>query len=161
VAVAVCAGEQAGPALAEAGLIAVDDWPHADTAEALRPMAEHGGPSSDGGWLVVADGQVVGDCGWRGGPDADGDVEIGYGLAPSARGQGLGTEAVGILVAWAEQQPGVRRVVARVQAGNTASLRLLHRLGFVEHPDSPPWVLCVRDPDHPVSALRVVGRHVC
>jgi RimJ/RimL family protein N-acetyltransferase len=45
--------------------------------------------------------------------------------------------------------------------GNEASRRLLRRLGFVEEPDDPPWVLAVRDPARPASALRVTGRHVC
>lgn len=161
VAAAVCAGEPPGPALAEAGLTAAGGWPHPGSAEALRPLAEHGAPGDDGGWLVLADGEVVGECGWRGGPDADGDVEIGYGLAAPARGRGLGTEAVGVLVAWAERQPGVRRVLARVLPGNQPSLRLLRRLGFVEQPDAPPWLLCVRDLDRPSSPLRVRGRHVC
>jgi RimJ/RimL family protein N-acetyltransferase len=91
----------------------------------------------------------------------DGGVEIGYGLAPSARGRGLGTEAVGVLVAWAEQQPGVRRVAARVQVGNEPSRRLLRRLGFVEQDEQPGWVLCVRDLEQPALPLRVAGRHVC
>jgi RimJ/RimL family protein N-acetyltransferase len=160
-AVAVCAEEPTGPALADSGLRPAAGWPHADSADALRPLAEHGRPGDDGGWLVVVDGEVVGDCGWRGGPDADGDVEIGYGVAAPWRGQGVGTEAVAVLVAWAEQQRGVRRVVARVVAGNEASRRLLRRLGFVDEPDDPPWVLMVRDARRPTSALRVRGRHVC
>lgn len=161
VAVAVCTGATVARPLQAAGLAAADGWPHDDTADALRGLAEHGAPGDDGGWLVVVEGQVVGECGWRGGADGDGDVELGYGLAPGARGQGLGTEAVGVLVAWAEQQPGVRRVLARVRVGGTASRRLLARLGFREQPDEPPWVLYVRDPAGPTSTLRVTGRHVC
>lgn len=161
VAVAVVAGEPADAALAVIGLRGAHGWPHGETAEALRALAEHGAAGGDGGWLIVASGEVVGECGWRGGADGAGDVEIGYGLAPAARGEGLGTEAVGVLVAWAERQAGVRRVVARTRVGNDASRRLLRRLGFVEEPDDPPWVLCVRDLDRPTSALRVTGRHVC
>lgn len=122
-----------------APLAAAADWPHADTLDALRPLAEHGAPGDDGGWLVVLSGAgdgtggtVVGDCGWLGGPGPDGDVEIGYGLAVSARGQGVGAEAVGLLCAWAVAQPGVRRLTADVLPGNEPSLRLLRRLGFVE-----------------------------
>ena len=39
-------------------------------------------------WLVVrrADGQILGDLGTHGPPDSEGCVEIGYSLAPSARG---------------------------------------------------------------------------
>src|SRR5690348_9097357 len=46
-------------------------------------------------WLVVrrADGRIVGDMGTHGPPDSAGHAEIGYSLAPSARGQGIGTAA--------------------------------------------------------------------
>jgi RimJ/RimL family protein N-acetyltransferase len=103
------------------------DWPHEDSYDALRPFAEHGG--GPGTFLVVEDGVVVGDCGWFGPPDEDGEVEIGYGLAPSARGRGLGTEAVRLLVEWVRGQ-GARSVRAEVLPGNETSLRLLARLGF-------------------------------
>lgn len=160
-AVAVCQGVAVDPVLRPLGLTAAPGWPHDDSADALRPLAEHGSPGDDGGWLVVVDGAVAGDCGWRGGPDAAGDVEIGYGLAASRRGQGLGTEAVALMLAWAEAQPGVERVLARVLSGNTASRRLLQRLGFREQPDEPPWVLAVRDLSRPDRTLQVRGRHVC
>jgi RimJ/RimL family protein N-acetyltransferase len=141
-------------ALAVGGLQAGPGWPHADTADALRPMAEHGDATC--AWLVVVDGAVVGDCGWAGPPDADGTVEIAYGLAPPARRQGLGTEAVAVLLTWTEQQPGVRTVAARVRVGNEASRRLLRRLGFVEEPAEPTWVRAVRG-----AGARIRGRHVC
>jgi ribosomal-protein-alanine N-acetyltransferase len=107
----------------------VPDWPHADTFDALRPLAEHPGFTGPGTFLVVADGQVVGDCGWFGPPDADGEVEIGYGLAPSVRGRGLGRQAVQALLAWVRAQ-GAMRVRAEVLPGNEASLRLLRGVGF-------------------------------
>jgi RimJ/RimL family protein N-acetyltransferase len=103
------------------------DWPHEDTYDALRPFAEHGG--GPGTFVVLEDGVVVGDCGWFGPPDEDGEVEIGYGLAPSARGRGLGTEAVRQLIEWVHAQ-GARTVRAEVLPGNETSLRLLARLGF-------------------------------
>jgi [ribosomal protein S5]-alanine N-acetyltransferase len=142
VAVAVVHG--AGLAAALAPLAAGEGWPHEDTADALRPLAEHGAPGDDGGWLVVVDGAVVGDCGWKGGPGPDGEVEVGYGVASAYRGQGLGTEAVGLLCAWAEQQPGVRRLLAQVLPGNEPSVRLLRRLGFVDDGASGPWRRMVR-----------------
>ena len=105
------------------------DWPHADTFDAFRALAEHPEHTGPGTFLVVVDGEVVGDCGWFGPPDASGEVEIGYGLAPSVRRRGVGTETVRALVAWAREQ-GATRVRADVLPGNEASLRLLHGLGF-------------------------------
>jgi [ribosomal protein S5]-alanine N-acetyltransferase len=63
-------------------------------------------------WLVIrrADGQIVGDMGTHGPPDGEGHVEIGYSLAPSLRGKGIGTAAVGALVGRIAAVPGIRRI---------------------------------------------------
>jgi RimJ/RimL family protein N-acetyltransferase len=158
VAAAVSAYEPVAAPLAAVGLRAGGGWPHEDTPDALRPLAEHGAAGDAGTWLVVVGGQVVGDCGWFGPPDEAGVVAIGYGLAVPARGQGLGTETVAVLAAWAEQQPGVRLVTAEVLPGNEPSLRLLARLGFRESGSHPPYLRLARA----VPGLaRPRGRHVC
>ncbi|HWH29872.1 MAG TPA: GNAT family N-acetyltransferase [Mycobacteriales bacterium] len=131
--------------LAALGLRPCTGWPHDDTASTL---------SGGGSWLVVRDGQVLGECGWKAPPDADGTVEIRYGLARPVRGAGVGTEAVALLVAWTERQPGVRGVAAEALVGNDASRRLLRRLGFVEHAVDGRTVRAERPG-------RVRGRHVC
>lgn len=83
-------------------------------------------------WLVVrrADGRILGHLGTHGPPDSEGCVEIGYSLAPSARGQGIGTAAVAVLVGRLAAVPGIRRLTAVTGARNTASRRLLERQGF-------------------------------
>jgi RimJ/RimL family protein N-acetyltransferase len=95
----------------------------------------------------VADGVVVGDCGWFGPPDEDGEVEIGYGLARSVRGRGLGTEAVALLLDWLATK-GAKRVRAEVRPGNAASFALLARLGFVIDDERAGHVVLVRDLAH-------------
>ena len=64
------------------------------------------------------------------GPPQDGTVEIGYSVLPRFQGQGYATEMVRALVDWALAQPGVSRIVAETLEANTASVRLLRRLGF-------------------------------
>ena len=83
-------------------------------------------------WLVVrrADGQILGDLGTHGPPDSQGCVEIGYALAPSARGKGIGTVAVAAFVSRLAAMPGIRRLTAVTDSENLASRRLLERLGF-------------------------------
>lgn len=78
----------------------------------------------------ASDGLAVGDAGFHGPPRPDGELEVGYALVPKARGAGLATEAVRLLIGWAWSQPGVRRIVARVDEGNGDSERLLQRRGF-------------------------------
>ena len=59
-------------------------------------------------WLIIgrADGRILGDLGTHGPPDSEGCVEIGYSLAPSARGRGIGTAAVAALVRHLAAVPG-------------------------------------------------------
>ncbi|MGH7912152.1 MAG: GNAT family N-acetyltransferase [Candidatus Dormibacteraceae bacterium] len=102
-------------------------WPHDDTADGLRLAVEQGQPA---GWLVVHDGQTVGDCGTHGPVDAEGRVEIGYGLAAPSRNQGLGTELVRAITGWLLTQPGVNAVRAHTLPDNRASRRVLERAGF-------------------------------
>jgi [ribosomal protein S5]-alanine N-acetyltransferase len=158
VAVAVVRGEDPAPALAALALRPGPDWPHEDTATALHGAAASPPPWRT--WLVaLPGGTVVGECGWKGWPDSRGEVEVGYGLAPASRRRGLGTEAVGLLVAWSLGPGGARRVAAEVDAANAASRALLRRLGFAEQGPGPDGVLrAVLDPARP-PGLR--GRHVC
>jgi RimJ/RimL family protein N-acetyltransferase len=147
VAVAVTSGTGLEHALGP--LHAAPGYPHADSADALRPHAEHGGPGpAHGTFLIDVGGIVVGECGWFGPPDDNGDAVIGYGLAPSARGTGIGSEAVALLCGWVEQQDGVRRVVAETLQGNEPSQRLLRRLGFTPDGGDPPYLRFVRDRRH-------------
>jgi RimJ/RimL family protein N-acetyltransferase len=109
-------------------------WPTAETPFAVGFRAE-GGLT----WLVVDDGgHVVGELGTKAPPDADGRVEIGYGLAGPARGRGLGTRAVATLVDWLVDQPDVTTLVAHVAVDNRPSQRLLERLGFQPEPGADP-----------------------
>jgi RimJ/RimL family protein N-acetyltransferase len=78
-----------------------------------------------------ADATVVGELGFHGPPRPDGTVEVGFALVPSARGAGLATEALELLLGWTIAQPVVRRVVARADPANGASRAVLARAGFV------------------------------
>lgn len=109
------------------GLRRGEGWPHADTLDALRMVADHGAEA----WLILEDGITIGDAGTHGPPDEHGDVEIGYGLAEPSRGRGLASEFVTALADHILAREGVRRVVARaVLAENLPSRRALERAGF-------------------------------
>jgi [ribosomal protein S5]-alanine N-acetyltransferase len=56
--------------------------------------------------------------------------EIGYLLAPEARGRGVMTRAVRLVVAWALDDLRLVRVQAFASPDNAASMALLERLGF-------------------------------
>lgn len=118
-------------------------WPQADTMDGLRREILLG--STPACWLVVHQGSVIGELGWKGGPSPDGTAEIGYGLAPAYRGQGFGTEMVAAFVQWATDQPEVRRVVAETLADNIASRRVLERSGFVVTSTADGFVYWLRE----------------
>ena len=84
-------------------------------------------------WLIVIreDGMGVGTVGFKGVPDGQGEVEIGYGIDPLYQGKGFMTEAVKAMVAWAFSKPECLTVTAVLSApDNFASHRVLEKSGF-------------------------------
>jgi RimJ/RimL family protein N-acetyltransferase len=120
----------AGPADAWA-----DDFPFEGDVGAvgafLRATAAFGEQRPFGFYRItrLSDGRAIGGLGFKGQPDG-GYVEIGYGLAPSARGHGFAAEAVTALLTVATDQ-GLSRVIAETTLDNVASQRTLVRAGFL------------------------------
>ena len=75
-------------------------------------------------------GAVRGGCGFKGPPDADGVVEITYGVDPAHQKRGYAMEAAQALVAFAFGSGLVRVVRAHTRPGNVASERVLAKCGF-------------------------------
>ena len=123
------------------GVEPVDDWPPVDTADALPFFLEQMQriPKMERwlAWYWIFPGKrreesiLVGNGGFKGPPDSDGVVEIGYYVRPTHRRRGYATEAVRCLVEHAFSCTGVKVVVAETQGDNAASLRLLENVGFV------------------------------
>ncbi|MFC9247550.1 GNAT family N-acetyltransferase [Streptomyces sp. NPDC057136] len=74
-------------------------------------------------------GQVIGGMGFHGVPDEHGQVTIGYGLAPEARGMGYASEALRALLEFARSQ-GVASVKADANLDNIASHRVMTAAGM-------------------------------
>ena len=92
----------------------------------------HGDQHPFGHYVIIrtADGQAIGGIGFKGQPDS-GTAVIGYGLAPSGRGNGFATEAARALVNLAREH-GLSRIVADTDRDNTASQRTLEHAGFTK-----------------------------
>lgn len=80
-------------------------------------------------------GELIGNCGifhsLRGlGADFDDLPEAGWILRHDHAGQGYAREAMEAVFGWFEHTQGPRRIVAIVEPGNSASLRLATKLGF-------------------------------
>lgn len=75
------------------------------------------------------DGRAIGGVGFHGPPDENGSVTIGYGLVPSARGEGHASEALRGLLLFARAH-GVTRVKGDADHDNIASQRVMTAAGM-------------------------------
>jgi RimJ/RimL family protein N-acetyltransferase len=83
----------------------------------------------------VGDGEPVGTVSWRSvtvyGPSPMSDTwQIGIELIPSARGQGLGTEAQRLIADWLFVTTPANRVEASTDVGNLPEQRSLEKAGY-------------------------------
>jgi RimJ/RimL family protein N-acetyltransferase len=106
----------------------------AAAALAFMEQAEQGRRAGFMITMAIVDtgsGALLGSCDIRcPDPDDPGLGEVGYLLAPEARGHGAATRTVGLLVGWAFDKLGMRRVQALVHPDNPRSAAVLERLGF-------------------------------
>ena len=88
------------------------------------------------GWYWVLSGEtresstLVGSGGFKGSPNQDGMVEVGYSVLPQFRRLGYATEAVAGLLFWAFAHVEVTTAMAETSRENVASPRVLRTLGF-------------------------------
>jgi [ribosomal protein S5]-alanine N-acetyltransferase len=110
----------------------VEGW--AGFPEALEPTLDATRRHDRDPWgshlfFDAADGALVGFGGFKGEP-RDGEVEIGYAVAPARQGRGLATAAARLLVERAARA-GVAVVVAHTLAEPNPSTSVLTRCGFI------------------------------
>ena len=75
-------------------------------------------------------GELIGECSVRWVSSEHRQAEIGFILHPDHHGHGYATEAAAALLALAFDGLRVHRVIGRLEARNTASARVLERLGM-------------------------------
>ena len=85
-------------------------------------------------WYLV-EKRLAGDellwiCGFKGIPDPNGEVEIGYSILSQFRNKGFATEAVTRLVSWALTHQHVNAVIAETLPYLKQSIRVLEKNGF-------------------------------
>ena len=101
-------------------------------ARALRLESEGDPQAQPTSYLIVRDqdSSFVGACGYKTKPGA-GRVEVGYGVAQSARGQGAATAALNLLAELAFAA-GASEVLAEIIPENIASIRVAQKAGFLQ-----------------------------
>lgn len=136
---ALCIAERAGQLARalNARVPAVWPPPHVDGVTAVFEAILEESPHLVGflGWYWIAttpDGvaHLVGFGGFKGAPDDEGWLEIGYAVSDDHKGQGYATRAVGALLTWAHAHDHVFGVSAQVRPANMASRKVLKRNGF-------------------------------
>ncbi len=83
-------------------------------------------------WLLMrkTDRVVVGSAAFKGLPNEDGEIEIGYGLGKEFEHNGYMTEAVARMCKWGLGQEGVKHIIAETDIDGYASQHILERNGF-------------------------------
>ncbi|WBW96962.1 GNAT family N-acetyltransferase [Oceanirhabdus sp. W0125-5] len=124
--------------LGKLGYKSSEDWPHPDffdflpvLKEQLKELRE---PSGFGAWIIARkeDMLIIGDAGFKGQPDENGVIDIGYGFVKSQRRKGYGYEAVKALIKWGLEQDNVNKIVADCLIDNIGSIRILQKVGMSE-----------------------------
>lgn len=85
-------------------------------------------------WTAIskAENKMIGDLCIIGEPNAQGEIEIGYGTYEEFQGRGFMTEIVGGIVKWTKMQTIVKAITASTDKTNTASFLVLERNNFIQ-----------------------------
>lgn len=108
------------------------------TAQATAAVAANKSedPGEAGEWFQFAIAErgtdrLIGDVGLYTPADRSEHWMLGYTIHPAERGKGLAVEAAGAVLAFTHARLGAPEVRASTLPANVASLRVLHRLGFI------------------------------
>lgn len=111
-------------------------WPVRDrsqTRTALEAKLDQATLTEPGRWLVLAieyDGRVIGEALLKWASDTDRQGEVGIAMHPDFQGRGLASEAVREMLRLGFDELGLHRITGVCVDANTASARMLERLGF-------------------------------
>lgn len=119
------------------GIKANRDWPTNDDMDILPIIVEtlrENEPSGFETWMIERKDskEIIGDIGFHGIPDENGEVEIGYGLVGDERRKGFGFEAARAIMNFAIAHEDVKVIKADCLIENIASIRILEKLGMKE-----------------------------
>jgi RimJ/RimL family protein N-acetyltransferase len=101
---------------------------HQSDAEDFLTRVAEGWQGSVARFAIVYEHRYAGTVDLR--FDGIGGAEVGFGLAPWARGGGVMTRALRLVLGWGFGLPGIEVMYWRAQVGNWASRRVARRCGF-------------------------------
>ena len=80
--------------------------------------------------ILKSENRMIGDLCIVGEPNAEGEIEIGYGTYEEFQGKGYMTEIVSGIIEWAKSQKIVSAVIATTDKTNAASFKVLEKNDF-------------------------------
>jgi ribosomal-protein-alanine N-acetyltransferase len=103
----------------------------AQAQELITAFANWRGEAQSGiRWGIEHDGQLIGTCGLFHWNHAWHSAMVGYELAQAAWGQGYMQEALAAILPYGFSEMNLNRIEAQIHPDNTASLKLMPKLGF-------------------------------
>jgi len=84
-------------------------------------------------WAIEVDGRFSGNIGAM--LDGTGRADVGYFVAPWARGRGVGSLALWLVCDWSFREGGCEVVTWNALVGNVPSRRMVEKVGFHVHAD--------------------------
>ena len=80
--------------------------------------------------LAIANGEIIGSAGFHDFPDANGMIEIGFGIVPERQRQGYGIELLHGMWKAISERSDVKILRYTVSPENEASMHIINKLGF-------------------------------
>lgn len=143
--------------LRDIGLRPTCYWPDQETVDTLpriiKSLEKVPEPTGFESWMIVLkeNSTVIGDAGFKGAPNKEGAVDIGYSIIEQEQRRGYGLETAKALIHWAFQQPTVSAVTAKCLVENEPSAKILEKLGMqelVRDDEMIYWKLSKPEPAH-------------
>jgi [ribosomal protein S5]-alanine N-acetyltransferase len=100
-------------------------------------------------WTAISksENKMIGDLCIVGEPNAEGEIEIGYGTYDEFQGKGYMTEIVSGIIEWTKAQKIVNAIIATTDKTNAASFKVLEKNNFIkvgETETSFNWKLIIK-----------------
>jgi len=98
--------------------------------------------------ILKIENKMIGDLCIVGEPNADGEIEIGYGTYDEFQGMGFMTEIVSGIIEWAKTQNMVKAIIASTEKTNIASFKVLEKNNFIKIGENDSlfnWKLYIKD----------------
>jgi ribosomal-protein-alanine N-acetyltransferase len=113
-----------------------EEWPSEEIFSVLpmfkQSLMQKEEPTGFDAWIFIDKFEkcIIGDGGFKGEPDENGGIDLGYGIVKSKRRNGYAFEAVSELMRWALSKSNVKYITADCLDENEPSIKLLEKLGM-------------------------------